>query len=62
MLVTISYFNSPGVEEIRKKQFITGIRKKTDKFMVEIFETFQTKSIVKQMNKDESLFIRSIIS
>ena len=28
--------------------------------MIEIFETFQTKSIAKQTNRDESLIVRSI--
>ena len=40
------------VEESSRKQFIMGIRiKNMTQFMIEIFETRQTKSIAKMRNK-----------
>ena len=49
------------VGESKREPFMIGIRVKTDTFMIEIFETCQTKAIAKQTNRDESLIIRSII-
>ena len=47
-----------GREKQKKAIYNWDKRKKTDKFMIEIFETSQTKSIAKQTNRDESLIFR----